>query len=245
MRFDELKNDLVATVAHEFRTPLTSLRMAIHLCAEEAVGPAHGEAGRPARSRRARTASGCRAIVDDLLDLSRIQAGPDGARACERVDAGRACCDDRRWTRSGQPPGSGASRSRSEVAAARPAVEADPERAAARARPTCSPTPSATRPRGGEVTVRAAPSGRAASASRSRDTGEGIPPEHQDAHLREVLPRAGRARRAASGSASTSPGRSSRPTAASIGVESDAGAGQHLLVHAAEAQAERAAASGH
>ena len=39
MRFDELKNDLVATVAHEFRTPLTSLRMAIHLCAEEAVGP--------------------------------------------------------------------------------------------------------------------------------------------------------------------------------------------------------------
>src|SRR5689334_7519583 len=35
MRFDELKNDLVATVAHEFRTPLTSLRMAIHLCAGE------------------------------------------------------------------------------------------------------------------------------------------------------------------------------------------------------------------
>src|SRR5260370_17171008 len=37
-RFDELKNDLVATVAHEFRTPLTSLRMAIHLLAEETVG---------------------------------------------------------------------------------------------------------------------------------------------------------------------------------------------------------------
>jgi NtrC-family two-component system sensor histidine kinase KinB len=34
VRFDELKNDLVATVAHEFRTPLTSLRMAIHMCAE-------------------------------------------------------------------------------------------------------------------------------------------------------------------------------------------------------------------
>ncbi|HSP99006.1 MAG TPA: HAMP domain-containing protein, partial [Candidatus Dormibacteraeota bacterium] len=38
-RFDQLKNDLVATVAHEFRTPLTSLHMAIHLCLEEAAGP--------------------------------------------------------------------------------------------------------------------------------------------------------------------------------------------------------------
>ena len=37
-RFDELKNDLVATVAHEFRTPLTSLRMAI-IFASKAAGP--------------------------------------------------------------------------------------------------------------------------------------------------------------------------------------------------------------
>ena len=39
LRFDELKNNLVATVAHEFRTPLTSLQMAIHLCLEQTVGP--------------------------------------------------------------------------------------------------------------------------------------------------------------------------------------------------------------
>src|SRR5262249_25446638 len=38
VRFDELKNDLVATVAHEFRTPLTSLRMAIHILIEGTVG---------------------------------------------------------------------------------------------------------------------------------------------------------------------------------------------------------------
>ena len=37
--FDQLKNDLVATVAHEFRTPLTSLRMSIHLCIEGVPGP--------------------------------------------------------------------------------------------------------------------------------------------------------------------------------------------------------------
>ena len=46
-RFDELKDDLVATVAHEFRTPLTSLRMAIHLLAEQTVGPLVRAAARP------------------------------------------------------------------------------------------------------------------------------------------------------------------------------------------------------
>jgi len=73
-RFDELKNDLVATVAHEFRTPLTSLRMAIHLCVEGAVGPVTEQqldlltAARQDCERLQR-------IVDDLLDLARIRAG--------------------------------------------------------------------------------------------------------------------------------------------------------------------------
>src|SRR6185369_11217788 len=73
-RFDELRNDMVATVAHEFRTPLTSLRMAIHLCLEEAVGPLTPKqaellwAGREDCER-------LQGIVDDLLDLSRIQSG--------------------------------------------------------------------------------------------------------------------------------------------------------------------------
>jgi two-component system, NtrC family, sensor histidine kinase KinB len=73
-RFDELKNDLVATVAHEFRTPLTSLRMAIHLCIEGAVGPVTEKqldlltAAREDCERLQR-------IVDDLLDLARIRAG--------------------------------------------------------------------------------------------------------------------------------------------------------------------------
>ena len=73
-RFDELKNDLVATVAHEFRTPLTSLRMAIHLCVEETVGsltPKQAELLFAAREDCERL----QGIVDDLLDLSRIQAG--------------------------------------------------------------------------------------------------------------------------------------------------------------------------
>jgi two-component system, NtrC family, sensor histidine kinase KinB len=74
VRFDELKNDLVATVAHEFRTPLTGLQMAIHMCAEGAAGPL--------TERQADLMTGARkdcerlqVIIDEILDLSRIQAG--------------------------------------------------------------------------------------------------------------------------------------------------------------------------
>lgn len=74
MRFDELKNDLVATVAHEFRTPLTSLRMAIHLNAEELAGPlTEKQADLMIAARQ--DCERLQAIVDDLLDLSRIQSG--------------------------------------------------------------------------------------------------------------------------------------------------------------------------
>jgi two-component system, NtrC family, sensor histidine kinase KinB len=73
-RFDELKNDLVATVAHEFRTPLTSLRMAIHLCIEGTVGPLTDKQSDLLYAAR-EDCERLQSIVDDLLDLSRIQAG--------------------------------------------------------------------------------------------------------------------------------------------------------------------------
>jgi two-component system, NtrC family, sensor histidine kinase KinB len=74
MRFDELKNDLVATVAHEFRTPLTSLHMAIHLCAGEVVGPLTEKQADLLTAAR-QDCERLQSIVDDLLDLSRIQSG--------------------------------------------------------------------------------------------------------------------------------------------------------------------------
>jgi len=73
-RFDELKNDLVATVAHEFRTPLTSLRMAIHLIAEEVVGPLTEKQAELLSAAR-QDCERLQGIVDDLLDLSSIQSG--------------------------------------------------------------------------------------------------------------------------------------------------------------------------
>ncbi len=74
VRFDELKNDLVATVAHEFRTPLTSLRMAIHILIEGTVGAVNEKQADLLQAAR-EDCERLQDIVDDLLDLSRIQAG--------------------------------------------------------------------------------------------------------------------------------------------------------------------------
>ncbi len=73
-RFEELKNDLVATVAHEFRTPLTSLRMAVHLCTEQVVGPLTDKQADLLHAAR-EDCDRLQAMVDDLLDLSRIESG--------------------------------------------------------------------------------------------------------------------------------------------------------------------------
>jgi signal transduction histidine kinase/HAMP domain-containing protein len=73
-RFDELKDDLVATVAHEFRTPLTSLRMAIHLLAEQTVG-ALDDRQLDLLSAAREECDRLQSIVDDLLDLARIRSG--------------------------------------------------------------------------------------------------------------------------------------------------------------------------
>jgi NtrC-family two-component system sensor histidine kinase KinB len=74
MRVDELKNNLVATVAHEFRTPLTSLRLAVHMCAEEVAGPLTDKQADLLFAAR-RDCERLQGFVDELLDLSRIQAG--------------------------------------------------------------------------------------------------------------------------------------------------------------------------
>lgn len=72
--FDQVKSDLVATVAHEFRTPLTSLRMAIYLCLEEVPGPLTPKQAELLAAARA-DCERVQAMVDDLLDLSRISEG--------------------------------------------------------------------------------------------------------------------------------------------------------------------------
>lgn len=73
-RFDQLKNDLVATVAHEFRTPLTSLHMAIHLCLEQAAGPLSERQADLLFAAR-EDCERLQRIVEELLDLAKLRGG--------------------------------------------------------------------------------------------------------------------------------------------------------------------------
>ncbi len=113
-RFDELKNDLVATVAHEFRTPLTSLRMALHLCTEEVVGPLTAKQADLLFAARD-DCERLQVIVDELLNLSRIESGnidlhrrqtTPGALVEAAVDVHRAAAETAGVTiRAELPPG--------------------------------------------------------------------------------------------------------------------------------------------
>lgn len=71
---DQMKSNLVATASHELKTPLTSLRLAVHLLLEEAIGPLNPkqiELLLDARENSERLLG----MVNNLLDLARLEQG--------------------------------------------------------------------------------------------------------------------------------------------------------------------------
>jgi two-component system, NtrC family, sensor histidine kinase KinB len=71
---DDAKTNLVATVSHELKTPLTSVRMAVHLLLEKTMGtltPRQHELLVTARNDSERLLR----ILNDLLDLTRLEEG--------------------------------------------------------------------------------------------------------------------------------------------------------------------------
>ena len=128
-RFEELRNDLVATVAHEFRTPLTSLRMAVHLLSEEAVGPLTRKQADLVFAAR-EECDRLQSIVDELLDLSRIQADRIELRTSELRSRGADPRGRRRpRQRSRSPPRHAALRGAARHAGDRRRPRAHPARA--------------------------------------------------------------------------------------------------------------------
>lgn len=73
-RFDQLRSDLVSTVAHELRTPLTSLQMAIGLCEEQVAGPLTDKQSQLLGAAR-HDCDRLRGMLGDLLDLARLEGG--------------------------------------------------------------------------------------------------------------------------------------------------------------------------
>ena len=71
---DDVKTNLIATVSHELKTPLTSMQMAVYLLLEEKVGalnPKQTELLLAARANSDRLFE----MVEDLLDLARFEGG--------------------------------------------------------------------------------------------------------------------------------------------------------------------------
>jgi NtrC-family two-component system sensor histidine kinase KinB len=80
---DSAKSNLVATVSHELNTPLTSVRMALHLLLEKSVGRLTAKQEELLQAARNDTERLLR-ILNDLLDLARLEEGNDGLRK-ERI----------------------------------------------------------------------------------------------------------------------------------------------------------------
>ena len=71
---DDVKTDLIATVSHELKTPLTSMQMAVYLLLEEKIGPLNPKQTElllAARNNSDRLFE----MIEDLLDLARFEGG--------------------------------------------------------------------------------------------------------------------------------------------------------------------------
>jgi len=71
---DDAKNNLVGTVSHELKTPLTSLRLAVYLLLEPTMGAIDAEQRELLETARD-SADRLLRIIHDLLDLSRLESG--------------------------------------------------------------------------------------------------------------------------------------------------------------------------
>jgi signal transduction histidine kinase len=73
---DQIKSDLVSTVSHELKTPLTSVRLVLHLLLEETVGPLTSKQTEllvDARDNAERLLN----MIEHLLALARLEQGRD------------------------------------------------------------------------------------------------------------------------------------------------------------------------
>jgi len=170
---DRLKSDWVATVSHELKTPLTSVRLAVHVLLEEVVGPLEPKQVELLVEARLNTERLLK-LIDHLLSLARLEDGREqlDLRPVEPVALLRAAAEE---------AASRAEDKRIEIviedAPGLPAVAADPVRLGRALNNLLNNAITHTES-GGKVVL----STKMNDDSRVRltvsDTGIGIPPEH-------------------------------------------------------------------
>lgn len=170
---DRLKSDWVATVSHELKTPLTSVRLAVHVLLEEVVGPLEPKQTELLVEARDSTERLLR-LIEYLLALARLEDGREqlDLRAIDPAALLRAAAD---------AAASRAEDRRIEIALHEepglPPVEVDVVRLG-RALDNLLDNALAYTEAGGKITLSAsaAPDGRVCLTV--SDTGIGIPTEH-------------------------------------------------------------------
>jgi signal transduction histidine kinase len=73
-RLEKLRTDLLAGIAHEFRTPLTAIRTAIGLLEDPALSTSHAQEKRLLQAI-SQSATLMQRLVTDFVDLARFQSG--------------------------------------------------------------------------------------------------------------------------------------------------------------------------
>ena len=170
---DQIKSDLAATVSHELKTPLTGVRLALHLLLEETVGPLtpkQAELLVDARDNAERLLG----TIEHLLALGRLEQGGEAleVRPEEPQKLLQAAADALR-------PRAAAKRVEVVVqdAAELPPVAVDPERFGHALGNLLDNALTYTE-EGGRITLSAAAAGEGRVRFTVADTGLGIPPEY-------------------------------------------------------------------
>ncbi len=172
-KLDDMSKNLVATFAHEFRTPLTSLQLAVHILLEQLAGTMTEKQLDLIYAAR-EDCERLRNLVDDILGIVRVQSGklelrriPVGVAPLmeQAVNQHRLLAEERGLRLSHLPPPFGEE------------VFADPERLELVFANLITNAIRHT-PAGGAIEIRAVPEGEFVRFE-VRDTGEGIPKEYQ------------------------------------------------------------------
>jgi signal transduction histidine kinase len=169
---DQLKSDMVSTVSHELKTPLTGVQMVVHLLLEEAVGPLNAKQVELLLAAR-QDSDRLLAMVNDLLDLTRIEQGRLSLRLGPEDPARLVRNAVERFGDEAKEAGIALE---AEAPAALPRVSIDGDRLDHVFDNLIANALKYT-PRGGRVVVSARPESDAVAFAVS-DTGAGIAPEH-------------------------------------------------------------------